>query len=305
MRSSSGAPARLRPPIRRATIALLAALTAAASILVAAGPRPAGAQVPGGRYVALGDSFTAGPLIPDQTLSPLGCLRSTQDYPAEVQRALAFGQFADASCSGADTGDMTASQGVWPGPNPPQLDRLTADTTVVTLGVGGNDIGFSSIIESCATLTPWATPFRDTYTAGGVDQLAQRIAATAPKVAAVIQGIHQRSPAATVFVVGYPAILPDSGSGCWPSMPIGWADVPYLRATEKALNAMLAEQARAQGAVYVDVYTPSIGRDACRSASTRWVEPFVPANPAAPVHPNARGMDGMAASVVAAIRAHT
>ena len=68
---------------------------------------------------------------------------------------------------------------------------------------------------------------------------------------------------------------------------------------------MLATQAAANGAVFVDTYGPSIGRDACRSSSTRWVEPLVPANPAAPVHPNARGMDGMGAVVRAAIDAHT
>ena len=305
MRDGPGVPERLLQSIRRTALWVAAALALAASLLVAADPRGAGAQVPGGRYVALGDSFTAGPLIPDQTLSPLGCLRSTQDYPAEVQRALGFAQFADASCSGARTDHMTSPQNVTPGPNPPQFDRLTADTTVVTLGISGNDIGFSEIIQSCATLAPWTTPCRDTYTAGGVDQLAQRIASTAPKVAAVIQGIHARSPGATVFVVGYPAILPDTGYGCWPSMPIGWFDVPYLRSTEKSLNAMLAQQASANGAVYVNVYTPSIGRDTCQSASTRWVEPIVPVNPAAPVHPNARGMDGMAASVAAAISTHT
>jgi GDSL-like Lipase/Acylhydrolase family len=255
--------------------------------------------------VAVGDSYTAGPLIPNQSLSPLGCLRSDQDYPAEIQRALGFASFADVSCSGADTGDMTAPQGVTPGPNPPQFDALTPDTTVVTVGIGGNDIGFSSIIESCVTLNPFATPCRDRYVVNGVDELAGRIQATAPKVAGVIQGVHQRAPGATVFVVGYPAILPDTGFGCWPSLPIGWNDVAYLRATEKGLNAMLAAQAAANGAVYVDTYGPSIGRDACRSSGIRWVEPLVPANPAAPVHPNARGMDGMAAVVRAAIEANT
>jgi hypothetical protein len=59
----------------------------------------------------------------------------------------------------------------------------------------------------------------------------------------------------------------------------------------------------ANGAVYVDVYTPSIGRDACRDSGARWVEPLVTGNAAAPVHPNARGMDGMAAVVAAAINA--
>ena len=295
---------RNHPGPRRALPALLAVAVAVVSTAVALPAGPASAQAPG-RYVALGDSYTAGPLIPNQSLSPLGCLRSDQDYPAEVQRALGFASFADVSCSGADTGDMTAPQNVSPGPNPPQFDALTTGTTVVTVGIGGNDIGFSSILESCVTLNPFATPCRDRYVVNGVDELAVRIQQTAPKVAAVVQGIHQRAPGAAVFVVGYPAILPDTGYGCWPSMPLGWNDVPYLRSTEKALNAMLAGQAAANGAVFVNTYGPSIGRDACRSSSTRWIEPLVPVNPAAPVHPNARGMDGMGAVVRAAIDANT
>jgi hypothetical protein len=115
----------------------------------------------------------------------------------------------------------------------------------------------------------------------------------------VLDGIHARSPLARVLVVGYPAILPDTGSGCWPSMPIAFTDVSYLRAREKELNAMLAGQAAAHGAGYVDTYTPSIGRDVCKSASVRWVEPIIPGNAAAPVHPNARGEAGMAAAVTA------
>jgi hypothetical protein len=58
----------------------------------------------------------------------------------------------------------------------------------------------------------------------------------------------------------------------------------------------------ANGAVYVDVYTPSIGRDACRERHALGGTAD-PGNPAAPVHPNARGMDGMAAVVAAAINA--
>ena len=291
------------PSAPRRVVRALLALAVAGVAVVAAPAGTASADEPG-RYVALGDSYTAGPLIPNQTLNPLGCLRSDQNYPSEVQRALRFAQFADVSCSGADTGDMTSPQAVSPGPNPPQFNALTLDTGVVTLGIGGNDIGFSSIIESCATLNPFSTPCRSRYIVGGIDQLAARIQATAPLVASTIQGIHQRSPGATVFVVGYPAILPDTGFGCWPSMPIGFNDVPYLRNTEKGLNAMLAQQAAANGAVYVDVYTPSIGRNACTGSGTRWVEPFIPANPAAPVHPNARGMDGMAAVVGASVAAN-
>ena len=294
-------PRTSKTPGGRMARALLAATIAFVAV-AALGGSPASADI-AGRYVALGDSYTAGPLIPNQSLNPLGCLRSDQNYPREVQRALRFTSFADVSCSGADTGDMTQPQNVSPGPNPPQFNALTADTKVVTLGIGGNYIGFSSVIESCATLSPFGSPCRNRYVVGGVDQLAQRIQQIAPAVAATIQGIHQRSSDATVFVVGYPTILPDTGIGCWPSLPIAWNDVSYLRNTHKALNAMLSQQAAVNGAVYVDVYTPSIGRDACRDSGTRWVEPLIPGNAAAPVHPNARGMDGMAAVVAAAINA--
>jgi hypothetical protein len=51
----------------------------------------------------------------------------------------------------------------------------------------------------------------------------------------------------------------------------------------------------------VDIRTPGVGHDVCTPGSVRWVEPFIPANLAAPLHPNARGMQGMAAVVGAAI----
>jgi hypothetical protein len=156
-------------------------------------------------------------------------------------------------------------------------------------------------LQNCATANPFAHPCRDRYVVDGRDTLADKIAATAPKIAAVLQGIHARSPGARVFVVNYAAILPETGSGCWPQVPIAFSEVPYLRGVEKKLNAMLAEQAAANGARTVDDYTASIGRDACKSASTRWVEPLIPGNAAAPFHPNARGEAGLAAVVVTAI----
>ncbi len=251
------------------------------------------------QFVGLGDSYAAGPLIPNQSLNPLGCLRSDHNY-AHLAAAQLGRTLSDVSCSGATTDDMTAAQGVTPGPNPPQFNALSATTQTVTLSIGGNDIGFTSIIENCAAPTPFGHPCQDQYNNGSGDQLAARIAAAAPKVAAVIQGIHQRSPSARVLVIAYEPILPETGSGCWPQVPLAWADVPYLRATEKRLNTMLANAAAANGARYVDTYTASIGHDACKSSSVRWVEPLIPGNTAAPFHPNARGMAGVTPTVVAA-----
>jgi lysophospholipase L1-like esterase len=295
---------QMRGPVtgRRRFAALLAGAVGVvlATTVAVPGAGAAVAQPAPGGYVALGDSFTAGPLVPNQRTDPLGCLRSDRNYPSLVAAARGSSLFRDVSCSGADTGDMTQAQGVTPGPNPPQFDVLTPATALVTLGIGGNDIGFSGIIEECVTLLPWETPCRDRYTAGGTDELTARIAATAPRVAATLAGIRDRSPQARVLVVGYPAIVPDTGRGCWPSVPIGWDDVGYLRAKHKELNAMLAAQAAAAGATYVDAYAASVGRDACASVGRRWVEPLVPGNAAAPFHPNARGMQGVAGVVLAA-----
>ena len=275
--------------------ALAVALAALAILAVAAtGARAA-------NYVALGDSYAAGPFIPNPVL-PLGCLKSDRNYPHVAAASIGL-TLRDASCSGATTVDMTNPQDVDPdGPNPPQLNSLDASTTAVSLTIGGNDIGFSEVAESCITYNPFSSPCKSKYASGGKDQLAERIAATAPKVAAVLQGIHSHAPAAKIYVVNYPAIFPETGNGCWPQMPISFSDAPYLRSTEQKLNAMLATQAAANGATLVNWYGASIGHDACKGTSTRWVEPLVPGTLAAPIHPNKAGMAGGAATLVAAVK---
>jgi len=282
-------------PIRRLSRLLLLALAGLATLAVLA------ASASGATYVSLGDSYAAGPFIPNPVL-PLGCLKSDHNYPHLA--APSIGPLKDPSCSGAKTDDMTNPQSIEiDGPNPPQFNSLEAGTEVVSLTIGGNDIGFSEIAQSCITLNPFSSPCKDKYDSGGKDQIAERIAATAPKVAAVLQGIHARSPGARVYVLNYPAIFPETGSGCWPQMPVSFKDAPYLRAKEQELNAMIATQASANGATLVSWYAASIGHDACKSSSVRWVEPLVPNNPAAPIHPNLHGMEGGAAALVAAVKA--
>ena len=193
---------------------------------------------------------------------------------------------------------MTTTQNVSPGPNPPQLDSLSVETQLVTLTIGGNDIGFSDLAQDCVSVLPFGSPCRDRYTRDG-DQISARITATADKVDAVLKAIDSRSPAANILVVDYSAIFPHSGGGCWPRMPVTPADVRWLRSKHVELNAMLAQEAADNGASIVDVYGASVGRDACAGSGTRWVEPYIPGNAAAPLHPNLRGMQAMAAMVVA------
>src|SRR5882757_1558661 len=219
------------------------ALTAATVAPAAAGTahRAPAHHAPAVHYTALGDSYTSGPLIPTQV--DANCARSDHNYPSLVAAADRIGDLDDVSCSGATTVEMWQPQGT----NGPQLDAVTRDTTLVTLQIGGNDIGFGSIIATCAGLSvsnPAGNPCEQYYTASGTDQLAANVARTAPKVAQVLRAIHTRAPHAEVVVVGYPDLLPDDGVGCFPAVPFAAVFVAYLRDTEKSLNAMLRAEAR-------------------------------------------------------------
>jgi lysophospholipase L1-like esterase len=283
-------------------------LTATAAVLALVGlPASAGAEpfAAPKHYVALGDSYAAGPGIPaEQRTYPQGCRRSTHNYPARLAAGLGIREYTDVSCSGAKTDNMTAAQSVSGGNNPPQFSALRPDTDLVTVTISGNDIGFTELIFTCAEVSvrdPMGNPCEREFTAGGNDIYAQRIEAAAPKVAKVLDGIHRRSPHATVLLVGYLRILPPS-VGCYPIFPIARGDVPYLDGLEQQLTAMLADQAFKHSAAFVDPYAGSTGHDVCQDPGDRWVEGIVPNNRAAPVHPNASGMQAVANFALASLR---
>ncbi|MGH3377358.1 MAG: SGNH/GDSL hydrolase family protein [Actinoallomurus sp.] len=275
---------------------LTGALGAAAAVAMSIGVVTPPASAAGVKYVALGDSMASGPLIPNIT-GNVGCGRSTHNYAHELTARLGGAELHDVTCSGAETSHMTEPQslsvaGVPTGTAPPQFDALSADTTLVTLTIGGNDAGLVGIAQDCLNLDPTATPCKERYTQGGVDQVAQRVDAIAPRIAAVLDGIHQRSPQARVLVTGYGLYI--KPGGCWPVQPILNVDADYLQGNVDRMNRVIAAQASAHGAEYVDVATPSAGHDSCQGASSRWVEGYVPLNPAAPLHPNQRGEEAYA-----------
>ncbi|MEU6066740.1 SGNH/GDSL hydrolase family protein [Streptomyces sp. NPDC047082] len=274
-----------------------------------------GGHPPQGPYAALGDSFTSGPRIPDQTGEPAGCDRSSRNYPALVAKQLGINaaDFRDASCSAATITNLTTPQSTDDGTNPPQLSALTAATALVTIGIGGNDIGFSTMVAKCVTSgalfkaaagvtnISGQAPCKERYASGDADAVARKIRTAGDHLARALNDVKHRAPEARIYIVGYPAILPAEGAGCGSDMPLAPGDVTFLRETERQLNTMLRDRAEAAGATYVDTFTPSIGHDACSAAATRWIEPLRPSSPAAAVHPNERGERGMATAVLRAV----
>lgn len=282
------------------------ASSAAGSPPTGAGPASGAASAaPGGPVVALGDSYTAGALLPlDPHADPAGCLRSTKAYPVLVARAL-HAQLTDVACTNAGVKEMTAAQQTYSGTkNPAQLDALTPRDKLVMLTLGGDDIGFISVLRECMKVSVSdlsGSPCKAHYTAGGMDRLAANVAAEASKIAGVLTAIRQRAPQARIIVVGYPDLFPRSG-GCWPVIPITSGDIAYLRGIEIKANAMLAAVARAAGDTFANTYASTAGHDFCQPESTRDVEGLIPGSLALPFHPNARGQQAMASAVLAALK---
>jgi lysophospholipase L1-like esterase len=265
-------------------------------------------------YVALGDSYTAAAGVPDQTGTPAGCQRSDANYPSLIAQRLKLDPASvhDMSCSGATISDLTQPQSTDNGVNPAQISALSSSTTLVTLGIGGNDVDFSGILARCSGMglisnaIDKATgqnlaPCRTAYTSAGVDQIGQKIQTVGGELASALTTIREKAPHARVYVVGYPELLPSGGEACARLLSITPADLAFLNGEEVALNAALKQRAEAAGDLYVDTYTPSEGHDACTASSTRWLEPWLPANPTLPLHPNSLGEQGMATAVLNAI----
>lgn len=179
---------------------------------------------------------------------------------------------------------------------------LNDRTKVVTMGMGGNDIGFSDIVTNCGLSLPFTSGCKPDYVHDGRDEISEAITALRPKLDQGLADIEARAPRAAIFVAGYPTVVPETGNGCYPIVPILPSDIPYLRAKVKELNATIEASTEAAGATYIDLATPSIGHDFC-AGSAKWVEGIVPTSTAAPVHPNRAGMDAFAPIVAAEINA--
>lgn len=293
--------------MRRPTVALAAlasaaslALGAAAPALAASGSVTAGApRVADGPYVALGDSFSAGAgILPLSPTADPQCSQAAVNYPHLIAQRTGRA-LTDVTCSGADTTDFTQSQ--HPGVAP-QLDAVTVDARLVTIGIGGNDSSvFTSIIQQCTAAglqtAGQGSPCKDTYGSSWADTIRTT---TYPAVRAAIAAAKARAPKARIVVPGYPQILPPT-VGCYATMPIASGDVPYVNGIEQVLNAALEQAAKDNGATFVDMWTPSAGRDACQLPWVRWVEPLAGSLNYVPVHPNAAGERAYADQIMARV----
>ena len=250
------------------------------------------------RYVALGDSYAAAPLVPVTDVAN-GCFRSSSNYPSIVAKKLGA-TLDDRSCGGARTADFHRSQ--FPDV-PPQLTALKGGADVVTVGIGGNDERvFGQLVDRCPALrssNPDGAPCAAAMRTKGKDALLTALARTRSKVTGLLRQIHRRVPDAQVLVVGYPQIA--SAHDRCSELPLARGDYAYAQKVNFALTEMLRKAARATSATYIDVWTASKGHDIC--ADDPWINGSVDnEKQAARFHPFAKEQVAVADLVVKAIQ---
>ncbi|NYE37402.1 lysophospholipase L1-like esterase [Nocardioides cavernae] len=238
-------------------------------------------------YVALGDSFSAGPLIGTMRSDPTGCARSKDNYPAFVADWLDVTSYTDVTCSAATTVDLYEPMLMFDGNTaPPQLDAVTRGTDLVTLGMGGNDFGIYDSLIRCQGSAAADCP---------VAQLRDDTGKVAARVEKAVRRILRAAPDARVLVVGYPDILPTEGTCNAVGVP---ADVlGPVAEVAGLLNDALATGAEDGGGEYVDIEAVSEGHDVCAKGRA-WVNgPRFRVGVAAPFHPKINGMRAVATEV--------
>jgi len=240
-----------------------------ATVVVVLAALAAPAALAADRYVALGDSFSSGVGTGSYTLSS-SCKRSVYAYPYLVSQQRPDTALSFVACSGAKTTDLMANQ----------IQAVTSDTAIVTVTIGGNDIGFASLIQQC-TLGECSAALDATIgslAAGTLD----------PKLDTVYTAIRGAVPfGARVVVLGYPREF--TSAGCIGTLGISTTERSKANLLAEKLDQVIA--ARATDPKYAFAYQsalPSFQSHAVCSSGP-WLNGLNLFNTTESYHPNRNG----------------
>lgn len=247
---------------------------------------------PGHEYVALGSSFAAGPGIGELAADGLqGCEQSQDNYARQLARRRGL-TLIDRSCGGATT-EHVLRQGFRG--HPPQVESLTSKTKLVSMTIGGNDVGYMANLFgwSCSN-RPASQPARPCPAAPGVDDA--KFAVLAANLHALVATIRQKAPKARIVFVDYVTILPPPSEGC-AITPLKPDQIATGRALADRLAAVTAAVADETGSALIKASALSSSHHAC--AARPWANGLPSdyrygAPGPAPYHPRPEAMNAIA-----------
>ena len=256
-------------PTARHARSILAAVAVGTTLLAGvAVAAPASAQT-SVRYVALGDSYSSGVGAGSYSSSSGSCDRSAKSYPQLWASSNVPASFAFVACSGATTSSVISSQ----------LSALSAATTLVSITVGGNDVGFSSVMETCVLHTT-------STCVSAIDTAESQMTAQLPgELNAVLADIKADAPNARVVVLGYPELYDLSKSAT--CIGLSTTDRKDLNAAADELDGQVKAAAGRYGDVFADVRAAFAGHEICDSGS--WLHSVNILDIGESYHPTATG----------------
>ncbi|HEY0189357.1 MAG TPA: SGNH/GDSL hydrolase family protein [Cellulomonas sp.] len=252
------------------------------------------------RYVALGDSYASGEGIEPYTADDLsmawGIVPATEDYlchrspagwptavtlpddSAPVRDLAGTGdahQFVSTACSGARMVNLDTVQQVKLLPYvedpeedteehlvPRQLDSLTPDTDLVTISIGGNDIGFAPIVMHCLTQLHCQNDGFVTRADGSDlslhDWASIRLALIGAELSGTYAAITDRTgPDTAVVALTYPRLVAQDPSTSWQitcrPATLQNDEREWLRGAADAFADVVHQRAAAAGVRVADV----------------------------------------------------
>ncbi|MEV8396212.1 MULTISPECIES: SGNH/GDSL hydrolase family protein [unclassified Streptomyces] len=312
---------RTRPTLLASAAALAAGALVPAQFVGAQSAAAADYQ-----WVALGDSYTAGviPAAGDIFEYPRdGCERTDQSYPQIIDRDLgSLIELTNVSCGAATIENITfrAQEPIgrhlppisedpdYPFPPvPPQSEAVQSGTDVITVGVGGNTLGFADMLLKCLELGSGSggvgTPCKDDLAAS----IPSRLTKVNKEYGEMLAKLHEKAPHAKILAVGYPTVVPKDTSKCQYNnlqqfASITQGDLDWLRQdVMEPLNKTIEKSADAHSSTtFVNLYDSSQNHSVCDAG--KWAEGILDHdNRPALVHPNAKGHRNAADHVTSAI----
>jgi len=253
--------------VTRSSLARFVRAIAALAVVVALAASFAGAgAAAGATYAALGASYSSRVGTGSYTVDS-ACKRSVYAYPYLWTQKHAGTALSFVACSGAKTSDLLSTQ----------IQAVTSATTLVTMTIGGNDIGFANLIYQC-TLSDCSA---------ALDSARANLAAT---LGAALDNVYttvmsRAATGAKIVVLGYPRVF--SGASCFGSLGISATEETKANQLSDALDQLTATRAATDGVTYKSAVSAFTGHAVCSSSA--WLNGLNLFNTGESYHPNRAG----------------
>jgi lysophospholipase L1-like esterase len=265
-------------------------------------PQPA-PLTPGAHYVALGSSYAAGANIPPLADDrPLRCGASQASYSRLLAARLAL-DLTDASCGGATTDHLLVAWDELPA----QIDALRADTRLVTVTVGGNDLNYMGLMFTASCHAGVANPRAPEGSAEQCPPLPvpaeADYAAAEDRLGLLFAAIRRRAPLARVVLVQYVALTGETSCEAAPLLP---EQAAITREVARRLALASSRAARRGGAEVLPVDVLSRDHTPCSPDPwSRGHHAGYDGAQGAPWHPTAAGHAAIAEKLAELLAART